>query len=130
MLIILNSLKNLFLTITHNANYINLFGTIIAAFISYKTARYTASRPNKIKVKQLQLSNVYLPLFRMFESVPDDLTLQKAVYLHKKITNILDKNNASIKANEELIKRILEQQQVIKKQEEQIQNLRTQIQQK
>ena len=65
MLIILNSLKNLFLTITHNANYINLFGTIIAAFISYKTARYTASRPNKIKVKQLQLSNVYLPLFQI-----------------------------------------------------------------
>lgn len=92
MLIIFNSLKNFLLTITHNANYINLFGTVIAAFISYKAARYTASRPNKIKVKQLQLSNVYLPLFRMFESVPDDLTLQKAVYLHKKITNILDKN--------------------------------------
>ena len=48
----------------------------------------------------------------------------------EQLTNILDKNNASIKANEELIKRILEQQQVIKKQEEQIQNLRTQIQQK
>ena len=92
MLIILNNLKNLFLTITHNANYINLFGTVIAAFISYKAARYTASRPNKIKVKQLQLSNVYLPLFRMFENVSDDLTLQKAIYLHKKITNILDKN--------------------------------------
>ena len=48
----------------------------------------------------------------------------------EQLTNILDKNNASIKANEELIKRILEQQQVIKKQEEQIQNLRTKIQQK
>lgn len=92
MLIIFNSLKNFLLTITHNANYINLFGTVIAAFISYKAARYTASRPNKIKVKQLQLSNVYLPLFRMFESVSDDLTLQKAIYLHKKTTNILDAN--------------------------------------
>lgn len=36
MLIILNSLKNLFLTITHNANYINLFGSSVLAGSGYQ----------------------------------------------------------------------------------------------
>lgn len=92
MLNILNGLKKLILLITNNANYINFLGTIIVAFTSYKVASYNASKPNKIKVKQLQLSNVYLPLFRLLENAPDNLSLQKAIYIHKKITNILDAN--------------------------------------
>ena len=92
MLNVLNGLKKLILLITNNANYSNFLGTIIVAFTSYKVASYNASKPNKIKVKQLQLSNVYLPLFRLLENATDNLSLQKAIYIHKKITNILDAN--------------------------------------
>lgn len=92
MLSILNSLKKLILVITNNANYINFLNMFVVAFMSYKIAGYSASKPNKIKVKQLQLNNIYLPLFRLLENIQDDLSLQKAIYIHKKMTNILDAN--------------------------------------
>lgn len=92
MINILNQIKNIILGLTNNSNYINCLSIVVVAFTSYKVASYNASKPNKIRVKQLQLNNMYLPLFRLLEDAPDDLSVQKAIYIHKKITHILDAN--------------------------------------
>lgn len=92
MIDILNQIKDIILGLANNSNYINCLSIVVVAFTSYKVASYNASKPNKIKVKQLQLNNVYLPLFRLLENAPDDLSVQKAIYIHKKITHILDAN--------------------------------------
>lgn len=78
------------LKIINNSNFWSLISIIVVAITSYTVAKYNASKPNKIKVKQLQLENVYLPLFRLFEKIPEDPSIEYATYLHDKTTLILD----------------------------------------
>lgn len=77
----------------NNSNYINFLSIIVVAITSYRIARYNASKPNKLQVKQAQLSNVYLPLHRIVEAIPaTNISKQQALNAHRKISNVLDKN--------------------------------------
>lgn len=73
-----------------NNNFLDFIGIIIVAVTSYIVARYTALRPNKQRVKQLQFDNIYLPLFKLLKDVHKDLSLEKAKDLHGHISFILD----------------------------------------
>lgn len=74
----------------NNENYINIASILVVAFTSYQVAKYNASKPNKLRVKQLQLEHVYLPLYRILVNLPKDLNKRTAIEIHKKIDNILN----------------------------------------
>lgn len=89
---LLSNLYNLILQIANNENYINIISIVVVAFTSYHIAQYNASKPEKLKIKQLQFSNVYLPLFRILSELPSEPTLSQATEIHEKILVILDKH--------------------------------------
>ena len=63
------------------------------AITSYRVAKYNASKPNKLQIKQAQLSNVYLPLHRIVETIPTtNMSKQQALNVYRKISNVLDRN--------------------------------------
>lgn len=76
--------------IINNSNFLSLLSIVVASTTSYFVAKYNASKSNIIKVKQLQLDNVYLPLFRLFEALPEHMTIDYAIYLHEQTSVILD----------------------------------------
>lgn len=76
----------------NNEVYLNLIGVIFTAVLSYNAAKYSASKPNKINIKQQQFDKVYLPLYRLLENIPETLSKLQALELQKKISNILDQN--------------------------------------
>lgn len=78
------------LKILNNSNFWSLVSIIVVAITSYTVAKYNASKPNKLKIKQLQLDNVYLPLFRLFERLPKTITREYAVLLQEETAIILD----------------------------------------
>lgn len=84
-------LKNI-LSFLNNEVYLNLIGVIFTAVLSYNAAKYSASKPNKINIKQQQFDKVYLPLYRLLENIPETPSKLQALELQKKIANILDKN--------------------------------------
>ena len=85
--------KNL-LSFLNNDVYLNLIGVIFTAVLSYNAAKYSACKPNKIKIRQQQFDNVYLPLFRLLQNIPEVPTKLQALVLQKKISIILDQNYA------------------------------------
>lgn len=111
---LLLNIWNSIYTFLNNENYIETLSIIVVAITSYHIAKFNASKPNKLKIKQLQLTNVYLPLYRIFSEIPDDLPLSKALSIHNKTSNILDKNYELVfpqlhKLNSELKQCILSQ---------------------
>ncbi len=95
----LNFLTTLFkglLSFLNNDVYLNLIGVIFTAVLSYNAAKYSASKPNKTKIRQQQFDNVYLPLFRLLQNIPETPTKLQALALQKKISNILNKNYALV----------------------------------
>lgn len=80
------------LHIIENENYVNILSIIVVSFSSYQVAKFNASKPEKIRVKQMQLSNVYLPLFRLYADIPKNLSKIQALQIHKKTANILNSN--------------------------------------
>ena len=62
------------------------------AFTSYHVARYNASKPEKLKIKQLQFKNVYLPLYRLLSKLPTEPTLQQSHEAYEQISNILNEH--------------------------------------
>lgn len=76
----------------NNEHYINILSIVVVAFTSYQVAKYNSSKPEKIRIKQMQLSKVYLPLFRLFSDLPSTLSKEQALTLCKKMINILDCN--------------------------------------
>ena len=81
-----------FLSFVNNENYINLIGILVTAFITYRVAKYTTCKPERISIKRAQLDNVYLPLFRLLERMPQSVSRLDALTYSKKIANILDKH--------------------------------------
>lgn len=78
------------LKLLNNSNFWTGVSIVVVAITSYTVARYNASKPNKIKIKQLQLDNVYLPLFRLFEHLPEIITPEYATYLYNETHSLLD----------------------------------------
>lgn len=77
----------------NNSNYVNFLSIVVVAITSYHIAKYNASKPNKLQVKQAQLIKVYLPLHRIVEAVPAaNISKQQALNVQRKISNVLDKN--------------------------------------
>ena len=81
---------NKIIDILSNSNLLNFISTVVVAIISYLAARYSSSKPNKLKIKQLQLDNVYLPLFRLYERTPRKISVDYAKYLYEETSFILD----------------------------------------
>lgn len=81
-----------FLSFVNNENYINLIGILVTAFITYRVAKYTTCKPERLSIKRAQLDNVYLPLFRLLERMPQSVSRLDALTYSKKIANILDKH--------------------------------------
>jgi len=75
-----------------NENYINFISIIVVATTTYFVTKYNASKPNRIRVKQLQLENVYLPLHRLFLDIPSKTTAENALLYSKKIDDILNQH--------------------------------------
>ena len=89
---LLFAIYNFVLQLLNNENYIEVISMIVVAVTSYRIARYNASKPEKLKIKQLQFTNVYLPLFRVFSTLPHDITYNEATNFHADIYAILDKH--------------------------------------
>lgn len=89
---LLSNFYDLILKVFNNENYINIISIVVVAFTSYHVARYSASKPEKLKIKQLQFKNVYLPLFRILSKLPDEPTPQQVLEAHEKISNILNEH--------------------------------------
>lgn len=78
------------LKLINNSNFWTFISITVVAISSYSVAKYNASKPSKIKVKQLQLENVYLPLFRLFEAIPQNPPIDHVQQLYTKTSLILD----------------------------------------
>lgn len=87
---ILEYLKNFFHFI-NNENYVNLISIIVVAITTYYVTKYTILKPNRLAIKQLQLENVYLPLYLVLKNLPQPISKSNALTYSKKISNILDK---------------------------------------
>lgn len=83
-------LQSFFWEIINNEIYVNVLSIVVVSFTTYQVAKYNASKPQKIKIKQLQLQNVYLPLFRIFSNFPEQPSKKQALGIYKKISNVLD----------------------------------------
>ena len=88
----MDKVTSLISTFLGNTNYINFFSILVVALTSYQVAKYNASKPNKLKVKQAQLEFVYLPLYRISIKNTQNLSLGQAIEVHKKIAIILDEH--------------------------------------
>lgn len=88
----MDKIVDLITTFLGNTNYINFFSILVVAFTSYQVAKYNASKPHKLKVKQMQLDNVYLPLYRISLKNSSIMSRQQAVEMQKEIEYILDKH--------------------------------------
>lgn len=89
---IVNDIKAFLLSILNNKNYIDIISMVVVAFTSYRVAKYNSSKPSKLKIKQQQLDCVYLPLFRLFITLPLDIDKKTALRFSKKLSHILEKN--------------------------------------
>ena len=89
---IFEALKNFFANIIANEAYLDIISIFVTAIISYRVAKYSASKPNKILIKQKQLSEVYLPLFRIFEKLPSAPARNEIEKAYNDISAILDNN--------------------------------------
>ncbi len=83
-------LQSFVLEIINNEIYVNILSIVVVSYTTYQVAKFNASKPQKLKIKQLQLQNVYLPLFRIFSSSPKHPSRKQALAILKKITNVLD----------------------------------------
>ena len=90
MLDFFHSLYNSLIDFVANESYINFICTIFTAVLSYKTAKFTSTRPNKLKIKQEQFDKVYLPLYRLLEHLPSVLPRADANKLQIQIAQILE----------------------------------------
>lgn len=79
-------------TLINNENYVNAISIFVVAFTSYQVAKYSALKPNKLKIKQQQLENVYLPLIRISLDVPKALSTKQALEIQQKINKVLDEH--------------------------------------
>lgn len=82
--------KSLLLSFLNNENYINIISMLVVAFTSYRVAIYNASRPNKLKIKQMQLDYIYLPMYRVLENLSYPLGKRKAMEISKKLNSVLN----------------------------------------
>jgi len=89
---IFDALKNLILKLINNENYISLIGIIVVAFTTYRVTKYTTTKPNRLAIKQFQLEKVYLPLYKMFNTVKIPSNIEKAKICLEKMSMILDEN--------------------------------------
>jgi len=88
---------------------------VIVAVSSYLLAKYSASKPNKLKIKQVQLELVYLPLYRLFEKIPKNPDISVIESAQNEIEGILNSNYVLIlpqlhKLNESLKQRLVDGQ--------------------
>ena len=74
---IFDALKNFFLNL-NGENYINLFSIIIVAVTTYWVTKYNVLKPNKLNIKERQLDNIYLPLYKLFFEVSDEISPERA----------------------------------------------------
>lgn len=90
----MDTLKKLYdigISFFNNSNFLQILAIITAMGSSYWTAKYNASRPHRLQVKQLQLEHVYIPLHHVFMDLPETLNKKQALYVHKKMNSILSK---------------------------------------
>lgn len=88
---ILDAVKNFFLNL-NGENYINLFSIIVVAVTTYCVTKYNVLKPNKLKIKERQLDNIYLPLYTLFFEMPDKFSLDDAIKYYNELSEVL-KNN-------------------------------------
>nr|DAK68273.1 MAG TPA: hypothetical protein [Caudoviricetes sp.] len=85
---IINALKKLI----NNENYLNLISIFVVAVTTYYVAKYNTLKPNKLKIKQQQLDNVYLPLFQLFGNMTFPISKKSALSYSKKLNSVLEQN--------------------------------------
>ena len=85
-------IKELLISFLNNENYSSFTGLIITVYTSFLIAKLAAYWPNKLKVKQMQLDLVYLPLYRLFINLPPNINKKQALDLYEKINSILDEH--------------------------------------
>lgn len=68
--------------------------TIFLTFLStYFVAKYNLNNPRKLKVKQLQFDNVYLPIYKLiYFDINESISKDKALKYAVSINDILEKN--------------------------------------
>lgn len=58
---------------------LSVLGAVITGFIAYVTSKATFTKPQKYKILNEQLYNVYLPLFKKIESnLYKNITIEEA----------------------------------------------------
>lgn len=83
--------KNFFLNLS-GENYINLFSIIIVAVTTYWVTKYNVLKPNKLRIKEQQLDNIYLPLYKLFLKMSDNFSIEDAVKYYNELSKVLENN--------------------------------------
>lgn len=89
---IIDVIKSFVINFANNENYINIISIIIVALTTHHVTKYTTLKPERMKIKQAQLEDVYLPLFLLLNNVPANVTKSQALIYCKRISNVLDKH--------------------------------------
>lgn len=83
-------LKDFLVDLLNNENYIDIFSILLASFASYQVAKYNTSKPNKLKIKQQQFEQLYLPLHRLLEDFSFNISEEDINNYRERIGEILD----------------------------------------
>ena len=88
---IFDAVKNFFLNLS-GENYINLFSIMIVAVTTYWVTKYNALKPNKLRIKEQQLDNIYLPLYKLFHKMSDIVSTEEAIKYYDELLKVLEDN--------------------------------------
>lgn len=88
---ILDTAKNFFLNL-NGENYINLFSIIVVAITTYWVTKYSVLKPNKLRIKEQQLDNIYLPLYKLFLEMSDEVSAENAIKYYNELSKVLENN--------------------------------------
>ena len=88
---ILDTAKNFFLNL-NGENYINLFSIIVVAITTYWVTKYSVLKPNKLRIKEQQLDSIYLPLYKLFLEMSDEVSAENAIKYYNELSKVLENN--------------------------------------
>lgn len=72
---------------------IKLLTVLITFFSTYFIAKYNLNNPRKLKIKQLQFDNVYLPIYKLiYKDINKPISKELAIKYCVRIKSILHKN--------------------------------------
>lgn len=88
----MDNIINLCKYILNNDSILSLLSVVVSCLFSYKAGSMSVSKPYKIAIKQKQFEGLYLPLYRLLNSLPENPSVNDVYGFANKLAALLDSN--------------------------------------